>query len=427
MMKIGDTYYYRKRVPKHLKEFDSRKFIRISLRTKNEEEAKRLNKIYDDFIQDFWRSLIHSNGSDTFNEKYKMAVDLARLHGFAYKDATDIAKSSLNEVMSRIDMASQTNTNNQAVAAVLGGVDAPTILLSHCIEKFWPLCADRLVKKSDHQKKKWKNPRIRAIKNFIKVVGDKDITKLVRKDTLKFRKHWLELIEKENYKGDTANKQFSHVKDIIRTVANAEDIQIDIEALFNKIFLEDNYTPRPSFEAKFVQEKILNPKHLGNLNKDARFLIYAMADTGARESEIIGLNANEDILLNTDIPYIWIRPKEKLEIKTSYSDRKIPLVGSALYAFQQMPQGITRYTNPDAVSSLINKYLKEHDLKPTDRHTLYSLRHTFKDRLRDIEAPEEVIDELMGHAKDGSQYGRGRTMKQKFKWLKKIAFEVSAL
>ncbi len=296
------------------------------------------------------------------------------------------------------------------------------------MEKFWPFCEDRLTQKSDNQIRKWKNPRIRAMREFTKVIGeDKDISSLSRKDTLKFRSHLLNLIKAKKITGGTANKQFIHVKDVLRTVANAEDIEIDIDDLFKKINFEETKSSRSSFEAKFVQDKILNPKYLGNLNIEARFLIYAMADSGAREGEIIGLDKDKDISLNSDIPYIWIRANAHRSIKTAHSDRKIPLVGSALYAFQQMPQGITRYENSDSVSNLINKYLKNNNLRPTDNHTLYSLRHTFKDRLRDIEAPEEVIDELMGHAKAGPKYGRGRTMEQKFKWLNKIAFEVSEL
>ena len=66
-----------------------------------------------------------------------------------------------------------------------------------------------------------------------------------------------------------------------------------------------------------------------------------------------------------------------------------------------------------------NKYLRENDLKPTPDHSLYSLRHTFKDRLRDAGAQEEVIDELMGHKKSGPKYGRGHILESKLKWLEK--------
>jgi len=148
-----------------------------------------------------------------------------------------------------------------------------------------------------------------------------------------------------------------------------------------------------------------------------------MADTGARESELIGLRV-EDIILEKDIPYIWIRPRKNRALKTPTSERKIPLVGSSLFAFTQLPSGFTHYRNADTASTTINKYLRENDLKPTPSHSLYSLRHTFKDRLRDAEAPEEIIDELMGHKKSGPKYGRGHILERKYEWLQKIAFNV---
>ena len=80
---------------------------------------------------------------------------------------------------------------------------------------------------------------------------------------------------------------------------------------------------------------------------------------------------------------------------------------------------------PDTASTTINKYLRENDLKPTPNHSLYSLRHTFKDRLRDAGAPEEVIDELMGHKKSGPKYGRGHMLEKKHEWLRKIAYLIS--
>ena len=155
-------------------------------------------------------------------------------------------------------------------------------------------------------------------------------------------------------------------------------------------------------------------------------LVYMMIETGARESEIIGLGT-EDIILASDVPHVIIQPNAIRSLKTDSSERKIPLVGAALLAAKEIyPDGLTRYREkPDHASGAINKYLRENDLRPTPKHTLYGLRHTFKDRLRDAGAPEEVIDELMGHKKSGPKYGRGHLLETKHRWLQKIAFEVS--
>ena len=143
----------------------------------------------------------------------------------------------------------------------------------------------------------------------------------------------------------------------------------------------------------------------------------------ARVNRSIGL-IEEDIVLDELIPYIWIRARENKALKTLTSERKIPLVGAALYAFQRLPSGFSHYRTADTASTTINKFLRECDLKPTPSHSLYSLRHTFKDRLRDAGAPEEVIDELMGHKKLEPKYGRGYMLANTYEWLKKNFFQL---
>lgn len=134
-----------------------------------------------------------------------------------------------------------------------------------------------------------------------------------------------------------------------------------------------------------------------------------MADTGARESELICLT-EEDIVLEEPIPYIWIRARENKALKTPTSERKIPLVGAALHAFQQLPSGFNHYRTADTTSTTINKYLRENDLKPTPNHSLYSLRHT-------ASATQAL------QKKSGPKYGRGHMLEKKHKWLRKIAFK----
>ncbi len=119
MIKVGKRYYYFRRVPKHVQPYDKRKFIKISLKTKNEEEAKRREIIYNDYVEEFWRSLIRSGNTENFDTAYKNAIALAHAHGFAYKNATEIAQGSLGEMIQRIEITSQSNANNEVVSAVL--------------------------------------------------------------------------------------------------------------------------------------------------------------------------------------------------------------------------------------------------------------------------------------------------------------------
>ncbi len=419
----GDIYYYRRRVPGYVAPYENRKFVKISLGTNDKKEAIRKASVYNDYIEDFWRSLIKTDGADNAETAYKSAIKLAKAHGFAYKSVAEIAKSSLEDVVERVKAASNSIDGPETVAAVLGGKDQPKLLLSECAEKFWPISSDRLVNKSQHQIRKWKNPRLAALNSLTDVIGDKPLADVSRSDILKYRKWWLDRIESEGIVASTVNKNLMYARDILQGVGMAYEIETDFDILFAKIRLKELEQSRPPFEASYVQDVFLSSNNLAGLNPEARLLVFAMADTGARESELIGLR-EQDIILDEDIPHIWIRARKNHSLKTITSERKIPLVGASLYAFNRLPSGFIHYRNADTISTTINKYLRTNDLKPTPQHTLYSLRHTFKDRLRDAQAPEEIIDELMGHKKSGPKYGRGHILERKYEWLKKIAFSV---
>ena len=99
----------------------------------------------------------------------------------------------------------------------------------------------------------------------------------------------------------------------------------------------------------------------------------------------------------------------------------MPLVGQALEVMQEFPAGFTRYReSPDSLSATVNKALGAAGLRPTPGHTLYSLRHTFKDRLIALEAPPRVQDALMGHAVGEIEYGSGPSLEQRASWLKRV-------
>lgn len=416
IQKRGKWYSYRRRIPAHVAHLDERREIKISLKTQSHKEAMIRAAIYNDEIEKFWKALIQSGSAQNKMQKYRAAVQLAKAHGFAYRSSDQIAISALNEIIERIDKTAHQRDEE----ALLGGADEDIIQLSDCCELYWPLVTDRLVDKSDHKIIKWKNPRKAAIEAFIEVVGNKPLVKISRNDVLTFKSWWNDRIAK-GLSADTANKQFRYVRDVLQTVALQNELPIDFDPLFVKVRFQYVPKSRPPFEASFVQKTLL--PGLDKLNDRDRMVMYAMADTGARESEIFSLRP-EDIFLNTPVPYIWIRPYEGNRLKTNTSERQIPLVGVALYAFQQNPDGFEHAGNPDVFSAIVNNYLTDHNLRPSPRHSAYSLRHTFKDRLRDAEAPEEIIDGLMGHKKSGPKYGRGHKLETKKKWLSQIAFTV---
>ena len=104
--------------------------------------------------------------------------------------------------------------------------------------------------------------------------------------------------------------------------------------------------------------------------------------------------------------------------------REIPLVGAALAALKAKPEGFPRYRdNSSTFSATTNKFLLENGLRPTEDHTVYSLRHSFKDRLIAAEAQDSLIDSLMGHDTHKPKYGKGPSLELKLKYLQRIAFK----
>jgi len=77
-------------------------------------------------------------------------------------------------------------------AALLGGAKEPPLTVSKALEHYWTLAKDKTLGKSEDQLRRWKNPRKKAVGNFIAVVGDKAIKDITGDDMLDFR-NWCSL------------------------------------------------------------------------------------------------------------------------------------------------------------------------------------------------------------------------------------------
>lgn len=73
-------------------------------------------------------------------------------------------------------------------AALLGGAQQPAITVNRALELYWELTTDEATRgMSEDQIRRWKNPRIKAIGNFVAVVGNKPIDQITREHMLDFR------------------------------------------------------------------------------------------------------------------------------------------------------------------------------------------------------------------------------------------------
>lgn len=267
LLQRNGYYYYFRRVPQHVAEYDPRNHIKISLKTKDKSIARKRAIIHNETIEKFWRQLLTQpeNATADTGLYYQKAVQTARLHDFAYRDISDLsANAELGEIVDRMLALQSAKKNSRETKIVhnslTGTAEEPQILLSQAFDIYRPRCVDRLAGKTEHQIRKWENPRRLAMDNFIQVLGDKKITEVARKDVLTFQEWWLDRVREEGLQADSANRNFRHIKDILENVFIACDIEppVDVETLFAKLKLKPGNNSRRSFEASYVQKVFLN-------------------------------------------------------------------------------------------------------------------------------------------------------------------------
>lgn len=422
----GDTWHFRRRVPEHVRKFDKRTEIKSTLKTKDLSIAIAKRDLINNELDKIWNSLLIEEEKFTDpKEDYHQVLELCRKLGIKYIENNDLLNGDVNELVKRLEIVEEHFHSGPVTKAALGLVKRPQLKLDDAYELHLNVRKSHLQGKSTEFIRKWKNPKKRAIRHFKEACEDQSVFDIDFVMALKFRDWWLERIEFEGLQGSTANKDMSHLWSIIKDACLIEKVQIDNPFVNCKLSETDN--KRPSFEEKDIFQ-IINYKGLDSEHPSFRELIFGMAEQGCRDSEIIGLDPAKDVILEGKVPYIDITPNQFRDLKNKPSKRRLPLVGHALDIARE-----TRFKNlnvykhsPDQASTKINKYLRGEGLLPTDKHSLYSFRHSFKDRLDAVETPETMVKELMGHTKGKVKYGDGTKLDHRSKWMEKISLKAMA-
>ncbi|GGC68288.1 tyrosine-type recombinase/integrase [Chelatococcus reniformis] len=426
LTKRDGFWHFVRRVPENCAELDRRGIVKQSTRIKVVDDprgarARRETDRINGELEAYWRGLLDGQSAEA-QRRYDAARRRARSFGFDYAPAADIAARPAAEIVARVEAAQAAAPRadeESAVTALLGGEGLPEIKLTTLFDEFEKLQAASIKDLSEDQRRKWRNPKKRALANLLSVVADKSITALTRSDALDFRAWWQDRILADDLDIGTANKDIGHLNKMFRTINTAH--KLGLSPVFGELRIEGEESgSRLAFEPDFLQKRILAVGALDDLNDEARRVIYLMVETGLRPSEVVNLT-EETIVLDHDVPHIKARPDGR-RMKTAQSARDIPLVGVSLLAAQAQPKGFPRYRDKGAtLSATVNKTMRAASLLPADGHTLYSIRHTFEDRLTAIDAPDKMIAMLMGHKFQRPKYGAGPTLAHKREWLQRIA------
>jgi len=380
----GDRWNYHRRVPAAYQTIDPRGTIRVALDTASIEIARARRDALAKADELFWRTL--QSGKPTALDSYEAAKQRAMSRGFVYIPAEDLAvEATLDEILDRLkklDVKAPTATSD--ADAMLGLVKPTAIPITEAFAVYCnKICAADLKGKSKTQLANWtkvKRGRVNPTdgsKPLHANSANKDLTNL----RILFERFW-------EYQGeDQRENPFRNLR-------------------FKNVVYKDI----PAFENDWIENQILAPGVLDDLNLEARCIVLALVETGCRPSEIANLKP-EHIVLDHVVPHLKIRPQQNRQLKSKSAKRDVPLLGVSLEAMKQFPNGFPRYREKtDSLSATLGKYFKTRNLLPTADHRIYSFRHSFEKRMLEAGLDYGLRCKLIGHYNNRPEYGDGGSL-----------------
>lgn len=436
----GGWWHYVRRVPERFKDVDKRCLIQVALRTQSLEVAMMRRNGLAEADDALWSSLAlqaqdtERSRSRAAAERHRAAVARAMAEGFVYRPVEEVATQlDIEEIIDRLRKVDRgAEPAEEKAEALLGGApeEKDRTTVSEAFELYVSKIAfDDQYNKSDAQRKSWEKRKQVSIDYFIEREGDIPLLDITRDVATRYRDWWQSrmLPQKDGSKPftpNTVNRHIGNMRSLYLRYFKYRG-ETDVEDPFRGFFFAGkSKVKRASFSDEWVRTKILAPGMFDELRLELRVIIYLLIETGARLSEIVNLRP-DDIQLDHDIPHIIIRPEQNRELKTSDSEREIPLVGVALPAMKLCPGGFDHYYDRNTlVSANLMKAFKQRELLPSKDHVIYSLRHSFEDRMLEGNLDYGLRCALMGHKNNRPEYGQGGSLNFRRDQLLKIAHPI---
>jgi len=378
LFKKRGIYYFERRVPRDLSaHYQAPKIIK-SLKTKRKADAVTLSAQFAQRLDAYWASI--------------------RLEAFS----SMYCKPALHEA------------RPQPIYRVISP------LMSEALDLYISL-------KGRDRDKRFNAYARRAVGYLFEAVCDKPISEYTRSDANLLR----DMLITRGLVASSIKRNF----EVVRAVFNLAEREGDlgISNPFSKVLLLNARAgaSRPSLsnlELKRIQEMCIS------IDDDMRWVIGLISDTGMRLAEACGAHI-DDFRVDDDIPHIIIRPHPWRQLKTSASERNIPLVGAALWSAKRVLEtsksefAFPRYCNAevhkaDSASNALNKWMRPF---VRDGAVIHSFRHSIRDRLREIECPSDIIDQIGGWQSYGvgQCYGQGYSLNVMHRWMSQIGLSIS--
>lgn len=377
------VFYFSRRIPNELKRHYTSPRIAYSLRTKSSTIAEARAKRAAEQLDEYW---------------YHLRCRDAALPG---KHLLRLQQSSVAEAV-----------------VPSPAVSSSSVLLSEAVRIYLQL-------KGKSRPATFHRAAERACGYVIDTCGDKHLEAYTKADANAFR----DALIARGLAGSSMTRVIGTVRAVTNFAASEQGIMLNNP--FSGIYYDrsagvSDRTPVPAEALSVVQAKC----HA--LDDDLRWLVALVSDTGMRLAEAAGMT-KEDIIQGKDGSlFARVRPHPWRRLKTKGSERDVPLEGEARWAAERILEQQTsshfafpRYnktdtTNANAASAALNKWLKAYVPAGCSMH---SFRHSMRDRLRAVECPADIVDQIGGWQTDGvgHGYGSGYPLSVLRKWMKAVA------
>jgi hypothetical protein len=252
---------------------------------------------------------------------------------------------------------------------------------------------------------------------------DLPLTKITRHDAKALRDSLL-----ARMKPSSAKRQMNNIKAVM--AFGCREFQVP----FNDAFMSMTY-PKEAVEDREkrlpLPDDIIEAMYVELTgHTDLSDLWALIHHTGAQNAELLSLEIRH-IKVDHKVPHLVIEATETRSLKDGWRKRVVPLVGKALEVAQRIVAqaegrqfAFLKYAQTnrhDLFSANMMKRLRKHTKDP--RHTLYSLRHSLKDALRDAEVSLDLQEAILGHSTGGgsqANYGSGYSLERKQAALLKV-------
>jgi integrase len=330
-------------------------------------------------------------------------------------------------------LASADHLSRHVIPATLPNMRSqvlPVASVAHtiCVEASSPVltkAADQYLKlKGNNRPKTFATSVHRVVAKMVEVAGNKPIGDYVRSDVNRLR----DVLISEGKAGSTVVRMLGTLKAIVSFICSEHGLEMN--SAFSRTYVDGTIgvKDRNPFDISILKGIQLKCR---DVDDERRWLIALVSDTGMRLAEAVGL-LRSDLQVRDGIPCVMIKPHPWRRLKTSSSERVVPLVGNALWAQDRIlsVKMDSKFAFPsycdmsgnrsDSASAALNKWIKTNFV--TDA-TIHGFRHSMRDRLRSVQCPSEIIDEIGGWQTPGvgSSYGKGYPLGVINEWMEKIS------